>query len=304
MKLLLSILLLIGIAVADDWSRAMEAFLSGDKLQAASLFKKESQRGNEAAQAMLGDMYYEGDILKKDCKKVIKWLKNPASQGNSKAQLTLAKCYMEQKHFSDGIYWLKKASNANRPQAYTILANIYIYGVGVEKDERKGLEYLELAVKNNDKEATVILALAHAKGILGLKANPQNAVDLLHSTANFDPKAQYYLGLIYGMQLHDAHKGYKWLKKSADNNFAPSQFYLAKVYVQQKEFYKAEKLFLKAAHNDVTPSRCQMLPTILDFLGNSKEKIELVKNLLLEVDKDLKIPLCKQVWDKYKLAEF
>lgn len=56
-------------------------------------YRKAAEQGNCFSQASLGDMYYEGNGVKRKYKKAVKWYTSVAEQGHLGACFMLGLCY-------------------------------------------------------------------------------------------------------------------------------------------------------------------------------------------------------------------
>jgi TPR repeat protein len=61
----------------------------GDNQKAREWYEKAAEQGNADAQCSLGQMYYEGIVVKRDYQKAREWWEKAAEQGDSKAQQRL-----------------------------------------------------------------------------------------------------------------------------------------------------------------------------------------------------------------------
>ncbi len=148
--------------------------------------KKASKGGVASSQHRLGVMYLYGHDMLMDKKKGLYWLKNSANQDYIDSQKALAEHYLTgdlEKTAADGLYWLKKAaklgdsgsqleagryynlvkkdysesakwlsmaSDQDNKEAQGMLAGMYIFGKGVEKNMSKAKELIEKAYESNN----------------------------------------------------------------------------------------------------------------------------------------------------------
>ena len=73
-----------------------------------------SKRGDASAQYLLGFMYVNGDGVRKDYKKAVKWFTNAADQGHARAQNNLGYRYSKglgvEKDYKKAVKWFTKAA--------------------------------------------------------------------------------------------------------------------------------------------------------------------------------------------------
>lgn len=101
---------------------------------------------NTEAQLILADAFWEGDGVPQDYKKAFMLSEKLAAKDNSQGLLNLA--YMYCKGIECEVDLLKaerlylRAAELGDPEAYGMLAEVYIYGMGpVKQDLFRGLEY-------------------------------------------------------------------------------------------------------------------------------------------------------------------
>lgn len=79
-----------------------------------------------------------------------------AKQGNSEAQYLIGHMLVDdvlpQKDQQKGVYWLEKAVQNRHVKAAQTLSKMYLSGTVVALDEKKGKEYLQLANEYRDPE--------------------------------------------------------------------------------------------------------------------------------------------------------
>ena len=114
--------------------------------KAFELYKKAASKGVMRAQCELGCCYAFGIGTNKNQKKAIHWFLKPALKGYSLGQYKLGVEYLKRNQKGDqerAFRWFLRASNAGYPPAHNSLANCYLTGTGVEKNEKRGFLLLE-----------------------------------------------------------------------------------------------------------------------------------------------------------------
>ena len=92
--LLLATLALAPCTSFGDFERADEAFIAGDYVTAAKLFRPLAEQGDAYAQYNLGKMYViGGQGVPEDDKEAVKWYRLAAEQGVASAQYNLGNMY-------------------------------------------------------------------------------------------------------------------------------------------------------------------------------------------------------------------
>ena len=165
---------------------ALGGLVEKDKKKEIYWLKEASKGGDAESQHFLGRMYLYGHDMLMDKKKGLYWLKNSANQDYIDSQKALAEHYLTgdlEKTADDGLYWLKKAaklgdsnsqfeagryynlaekdysesvkwlsmaSDQDNKEAQGMLAGMYIFGKGVEKNLSKAKELIEKAYESND----------------------------------------------------------------------------------------------------------------------------------------------------------
>ncbi|CAG8700044.1 3295_t:CDS:2, partial [Acaulospora morrowiae] len=137
----------------------INAHRSSERKKAWECFEIHAELGDPKAKYWMGYYLWEGHNGPKDPEKAKKLFKEAADAGVPDAQLRYAFA-ISKENFQDFIkYLIKAADNGNATAQYN-MADMYLKGrLGVEKDEKKGLQYLRLAALKNQPKA--IEALKH-----------------------------------------------------------------------------------------------------------------------------------------------
>ena len=198
---------------------------------AISWLTKAADLGLTKAQTALGALYMTGaEGHEQNYAVSEKYLTMAAERDFPKAQLALSFLYIEMEEYGKALMWARKAAEFEN-EAYTILGQIYLYGLGVNKDETEGLKYYEKAAKGGDADA-------------------QNTVGNLFSNKNsgwynLDNAFKYYQmaaaqNHIYGMFnfglcyadgdgcIVDIPKALEWIEKAANAGCSEAQEWLQK----------------------------------------------------------------------------
>jgi len=135
--------------------------------------------------------------------------------------------------------WFLKSADAGYPQSQATIGALFLKGLPglLEKDSRKGIEYLSKAVKAKSLTARFNLGMAYYNGD-GVGKDSSKAVQwlALAEKQNF-AEAQYVLGRMYfeGDDLirKDRSKGLYYLKKASAQNHLLANRYLEKINTQE-----------------------------------------------------------------------
>jgi TPR repeat protein len=97
-------------------------------------------------------------------------LRAPAKAGHGPSQTLLA-YILEQADFAEEAARLYESASAQGdPDAHAGLANLYLTGRGIAKDEKKALAHFSKAAERGHAGAALVLAEVHLKGLWGLGA--------------------------------------------------------------------------------------------------------------------------------------
>jgi TPR repeat protein len=129
-----------------------EQFLSGERgdnnysTVAAAWFQRSADHGNVAAISKLGQLYCDGDGVKKDHPKGMVLYQKAAEQGSNEAALSLG---MEYEHFLrdpvQASQWYRRAADRGSEPAQRNLGLMYLKGLGVPRDYVTAYIWLALA---------------------------------------------------------------------------------------------------------------------------------------------------------------
>lgn len=179
-----------------------------DPQQAFTWFKKAADAGDVDAQMFTAAAYMYGVGVKKNMDAATRYYINAAKNGNSIAQFTLAKNFIESRNASNrklGLIWLNKAVANNNPQAITMLGELYLKGKLLDKDENKGEQLLNQAAAQGFAPAMVAL------GELALEQNQKE-------------------------------QALEWFNKASNQHNNEAYLDLAHIYLQQKVQFTIQKL--------------------------------------------------------------
>lgn len=186
-----------------------------DKEYAWDLFSRSAKLGNPNAYEIIGRIYYRGhgNLIKEDKKEGIKWLTLAAKEGSVRAQLRLAKHYLELRDYKKAFYFTQLAADKGDVEAQLNLSKFFFDGLGVSKQYQQAFEWI-------------------------LKVAEQEI-----------PMGEFRVGIFYfygrGVKK-DEKKAILWLNKAAAHGISDAHFFLGKIYYNQGNFFKAKEHLLKS----------------------------------------------------------
>src|SRR4249919_3666079 len=127
-----SLFLVAGLAIpqsSQPLQDAQTAIGRKDYTTALRIIQPLAQRGDPAAQTILGSMYAFGYGVSRNYTEAVNWFRKAAEQGQSAAQGNLGLAYLNgqgvKQNYTEAANWLHKAADQNDPQAQTNLASMY-----------------------------------------------------------------------------------------------------------------------------------------------------------------------------------
>lgn len=237
-----------------EMKKAEQLFLNYKLDEAFELFKKLAENGNGRAMYFLGEFYSQPyGKTKKDNKKAKEWRIKGKEAGDVLAALNVAYSLPEDSDEANRIFFglyedvLKLAEDGDI-FAQNELADMYLYGYGIEEDEEEGVKWLKKSAEAGYWRSMDKLADCYSDGV-GVLQDELKAIDLykkvyelgLGNTAN-------RIGLIYNNQ-NNSGEAVKWYRKGFDKGDDWSGYNLAYCYsngigVSQDEL-KALELYKK-----------------------------------------------------------
>ena len=128
------------------------------------------------------------------------------------------------------IEWFIEKAEEGVPQIQAQLGYCYDNGIGVEKDENKGLHWARQSAENGNALGQFNLGF-HFEGMNDM----EKAVEYYTKSANQGfVYAQYNLGRIYEINFHDEKNAMFWYEKAANQGYSLSQSFLATLYLGRK----------------------------------------------------------------------
>ena len=210
---------------AADFSTGSQAYNRGDYHGALAHWRSLADQGDRRAQYNLGVMYERGHGVEQDSQQASLLWQQAATSGLVWAQhnlgLALVSNVANNPNYDAGIRWLIKASDQEFAPSQYALAEIYAYGLGVERNLARAVGLYQAAARQGFAEAQYRLGRLYRDGD-GVKMNLPVAIKWLELAAqNGNPAAQNSLGRQYadgvGVKQDDI-EALKWISLSASQN--------------------------------------------------------------------------------------
>ncbi len=159
-----------------------------------------AQSGDPVAQALIGEMYSDGNGRNKDNYRAFEWAMKSARQLAPQGQFMLGLFYRKglgtPRDYASAIKYYELASAQGDYRAQNNLGNMYFNGDGVEKDKRKAFELYQKAAINGSISARTNLADMYYEGD-GVVINRNAAAKWYFSAAPYDRDARGMLEDMY-----------------------------------------------------------------------------------------------------------
>jgi TPR repeat protein len=185
---------------SNTWADALRR---GDYAKALTLLRPDADRGEPAAQTVLGDMYENGKGLAKNEAEAAKWYRRAAEQGYALAQALLGIMYEDGKGLpkseAEAAKWYRRAAEQGDAFAQTHLGIKYERGEGLPKNEAEAAKWYRRAAEQGYALALTYLAGMYESG----KGLPKNEAEAA-----------------------------KWYRRAAEQGYAVPQLFLAAMYTQ------------------------------------------------------------------------
>ncbi len=132
--------------MSADLESAKRAYHQHDYVTAVKEFSSLAEQGNSDAQLILAKMYFFGQGVPKDSDQAMTWFKASAVQGDRDAQFFLGSMYLlPEKDITEGLKWIRMSADQGMPDAQFLLGMAYLQGKGVSPDMIQADMWLQLA---------------------------------------------------------------------------------------------------------------------------------------------------------------
>ena len=210
-----------------------------DDTRAAQWFDQSARRGYARAQYRLGLSFRDGVGVKADPRKALDWLRKAAAQGHTQARSRLEALeslmpdhlferYRQEPDQAKRVEYLKKAAQMGYTPAQAELGDCYAQGRGVERDYVKASEWYRRAAGQPPQQPE----------------SPQQATKPQQTESPQQLFERY-------RQESDQVKRMEYLKKAAQQGYAPAQYKLGDCYAcgygVEEDNVQAAQWYQKAA---------------------------------------------------------
>ena len=212
--------------------------------------RKQAESGNQEAQYQLGQLYYNGEKLRKNYRTAFEWFSKAAESGHVVAQRVVAEMYISGKKIGKdhkkAFYWMLCAAMQGDIIAYEQLADMHVNGKGNMQDREKAVEWFRKTTIPEKTEVQYKLGEIFYSTDLDYSKECYK----MAASANY-PWALYKLGLLFLEKEKDINEAEYWFQKlySLDR---VDPMTIAWVYLRQSVIEKAEEWFEKAVVENET----------------------------------------------------
>jgi TPR repeat protein len=230
------------------YRRGMDLYLgqgvSIDDERAVQCFRRAAEKGHDLACARLAWSCYHAIGIDRDEDEAQRWARRgltgvqaAAADGDADAQTNLGNMYLKglgvDKDEKAAVNWYRKAAEKGNAQAMNNLGGSYANGHGVQKDEKAAVSWYRQAADKGDADAMTNLGGMYADG-RGVEKDEKKAVNWYRQAADKGhASAMGNLGEMYddgrGVEK-DETKAANWYRKAADKGHAYAMHRLGVMY--------------------------------------------------------------------------
>jgi len=222
---------------ADSQFELAEFYLrEGENSAAVEYYQLAADQGHAGAQAMLGEMHYQGKLVGQDDALALQLLELAAQKNNVDAQFLAGQIYRSSTQIDRDsgktLYWFGRAAEGGQVKAQYQLATMYLKGDGVATDLQRAVALYQMAATQGHARAQYSLALRYLLGS-GVSKDPSAAVHWFEKAAKQGhAEAQYSLGMRYQLGSgveKNIETSMTWYQKSAEQGNLDAEYRLAKL---------------------------------------------------------------------------
>ena len=242
----------------DNSKKIIHLLDIGKEVEAFTLCKELTEKGDINAQACLGFFYEKGIGVEEDEEEAFKCYMKSAKQGDAFAQYSVGACYGHgigvEEDKGEAFKWLMKSAKQGHAFAQNMIGICYHEGIGVEEDEEEAFKWFMKSAKQGLAFAQYSVGNCYHFG-LGVDADEEETFKwFMKSAKQGYAGAQCEIGFCYllgkGVE-EDKEEAFKWFMKSAKQGDAFAQYEVGLCYfgglgVEEDE-EKALKWFMKSA---------------------------------------------------------
>lgn len=192
---------------ADDGLKPDRSEAARHFQTALDLSESEAEAGSAEHQFVLGLLYWNGDGVRKNAKRGLRWMRLAAEQGDPDYQAMLASALWwapdTVANMDEAIAWTTRVAEQGHVGAQYHLAANYAVGDDIEQDFRKAAKWYRRAAKQGNTEAIYNLGCMHLDGE-GMTPDAAKGMALLDRAADLGfTDAMGVLGVIHSRGLRD-----------------------------------------------------------------------------------------------------
>ncbi|KAK8870882.1 hypothetical protein M9Y10_008780 [Tritrichomonas musculus] len=225
---------------------------------AISSLERSSERGNRYSSYLLGLLYEQGELVRRDPHKSLSYYEISGNQGNPRGYSNIGCNYLTgrgiEKSYDKAIEYYQKAAEQGDTIAINNLGFLYEKGRGVEQSYDKAIEYYQKAADLGNTSAMYNLGNLFKQGRI-VKQSYEKAIEFFQKAADLgDAHAMTNLGFLYeqGRGIRQSYdKAIEYYKKAADLGDATATYNLGIHYERgrgvEQSYDKAIEYYKKAA---------------------------------------------------------
>lgn len=119
--------------------------------------KRSAQNGSEDAEYLLGTCYENGVGVTRDLTQAVKYYERSARAANRYAQYALGEFWAYSNKYDQALPWYTKSARQEYAPAQLALGKCLLNGLGCDRDDRTGLDWVERSAHKNHKPALEFL---------------------------------------------------------------------------------------------------------------------------------------------------
>ena len=197
------------------------------------LIKEAANLGSVAAQIELGVFYRDGNIVEKDSKEAVFWLRKAVENGEAAVKVTLGNLYafgdLNVRDYSRAITLFEDAAAEKDAVAMNQLGLMYEYGYGVALNLKTATDWYKKSMKLGNYTAKSNLAWFYYHGNVFEKDIEKAKTMFEDAAQNGSYFGMHGLGIVL-IKKDELREGFKLIKKAAENNIDGAQFDLGIYY--------------------------------------------------------------------------
>ena len=171
-----------------DFKAGEKAYQSGDYATAMREWQPLAEQGHADAQYHLGQLYANGQGVKKDDSQARPWFEKAAIQGHAEAQVNFGILLLYarggQQDYKMAMYYLRLSANRGNDLAQRKLGQMYEHGDGVQQDYVKAYMWYSLGAAKGAE------AGARMRDSLAKRMDPEQIAEAQRLVREWKPKSK------------------------------------------------------------------------------------------------------------------